>query len=481
MRARAILQIMGVINLVVAVAMLAPLCVSLLFNDGDTKTFVISVAITAAVGLVLYFVFRTKDIEISHREGFVVVAASWLCASFFSALPYYISGVLPSLTDAVFEASSGITTTGASVLTQIEGLPHGILFWRSMTHWLGGIGIVLFSVAILPLLGIGGMQLYKAEASSLTGDKLVPRIKDMAKILVKVYLFLSFVMMVLLLISGMGLYDAFIHSVGSISTGGFSNKNLSVAFYNNALMEWLIIIFMFVGATSFNLHYDFYKKGFRSYYKNEEFRFYFFVLLASTIFIAINLKITGYVSSGSTIRDSAFQVVSITTTTGYSTVDYAQWPAFSQLVLLILMFIGGCTGSTTGAIKSVRVLVLFKFIYKELYRLIHPHAISPVKLNGRVLSPEIVKGVAGFTIIYFLVFIVSTLLLTITGLDLITSISSVAASLGNIGPALGATGPMSNFAALHDFAKWVLLLDMILGRLEIYTLLILFVPAFWRG
>ncbi|VAW37370.1 Trk potassium uptake system protein TrkH [hydrothermal vent metagenome] len=481
MRPRAILQIMGVINMIIAAAMLAPLCVSLLFDEGDTKTFVISVAITAAVGLVLYFVFRTKDIEISHREGFVVVAASWLCASFFSALPFYISGTLPSLTDAVFEASSGITTTGASVLNQIEGLPHGILFWRSMTHWLGGIGIVLFSVAILPLLGIGGMQLYKAEASSITGDKFVPRIKDMAKILVKVYLFLSFVMMVLLLISGMGLFDAFVHAVGSISTGGFSDKNMSIAYYNNALIEWLIIIFMFVGATSFNLHYDFYKKGVRSYLKSEEFRFFFFTLLASTVLIAINLKITGYVSSGSLIRDSAFQVVSISTTTGYTTANYAQWPAFSQLILLLLMFIGGCAGSTTGAIKSVRVLVLFKFIYKELYRLIHPHAVAPVKLNGRVLSPEIVKGITGFTIIYFLVFIVSTLLLTTTNLDLVTSISSVATCLGGIGPALGATGPMSNFAALHGFAKWILILDMILGRLEIYTLLILFIPAFWRG
>ena len=479
MRPRAILQIMGVINMVVAVAMLAPLCVSLLFDDGDTKTFIISVAITAIVGLLLYFIFRTKDIEITHREGFIVVAASWLCASFFSALPYYISGVVPSLTDAVFEASSGITTTGASVLTQIEGLPHGILFWRSMTHWLGGIGIVLFSVAILPLLGIGGMQLYKAEASGITGDKFVPRIKDMAKILVKVYLFLSFVMIVLLLISGMGLFDAFVHGVGSISTGGFSSKNTSMGYYNNALMEWLLIIFMIVGATSFNLHYDFYKKGIKSYIKSEEFRFFFFVLIASTLLIALNLKITGY--AGSAIRDSAFQVTSITTTTGYSTVDYAKWPAFSQLLLLILMFVGGCAGSTTGAIKSVRILVLFKFIYKEIYRLIHPHAVAPVKLNGRVLSPEIIKGVAGYTIIFFLVFVVSTLLLTLTGMDLVTSISSAAASLGNIGPALGATGPLSNFAELHGFAKWVLIIDMILGRLEIYTLLILFIPAFWRG
>jgi trk system potassium uptake protein TrkH len=472
---------MGVINMVIAIAMLAPLGVSLLFDEGDTPTFILSFAITAAVGLLLYFVFRTKDIEISHREGFVVVAASWLCASFFSALPYYISGVLPSITDAVFEASSGITTTGASVLTQIEGLPHGILFWRSMTHWLGGIGIVLFSVAILPLLGIGGMQLYKAEASSITGDKFVPRIKDMAKILVKVYLFLSFVMMVMLLISGMGLFDAFVHSVGSISTGGFSNQNTSMAFYSNPLMEWLIIIFMFVGATSFSLHYDFYKKGFSSYLKSEEFRFFFFVLLVSTVLIAINLKSFGYGDSATTIRDSAFQVVSITTTTGYSTVDYTQWPSFSQLILLILMFVGGCAGSTTGAIKSIRVLILFKFIYKELYRLIHPHAVVPVKLNGRVLSPEVLKGVTGFTIIFFLVFVVSTLLLTLTGLDLVTSISSAAASLSNIGPALGATGPLSNFSALHIFAKWVLILDMILGRLEIYTLLILFIPAFWKG
>ncbi len=481
MRLRVVLQVIGAINMILAMAMIAPLLVSLLYSEGDTKAFLLSFIITAVTGVILYLVFRTSGLEVGHREGFVIVAAAWLSTSFFSSLPYIFSGTFPTFVDAIFEATSGITTTGASVLTEIEELPHGILFWRSMTHWLGGIGIVLFGVAILPLLGIGGMQLYKAEASGIAGDKFVPRIKDMAKILVKVYLFLSFVMMVLLIISGMGIFEAFIHAVGSISTGGFSNRNLSIAGYNSVLIEWLIIIFMTVGATSFALHYDFYRKGFRAYRENEEFRFYILVLVAATLLVAINLRIFHYSGVGESLRHSAFQVVSITTTTGYSSADFAKWPAFSQLVLMTLMFVGGSAGSTTGAIKCVRVLVLLKFIYKEMYRLIHPHAVTPVKLNGKVLSPEVLKGVVGFTLLFLFVFVISSFLLAATGLDPVTSISSTAASLGNIGPALGTTGPMSNFAAIPSFAKWVLILDMILGRLEIYTLLILFVPAFWKG
>ncbi len=481
MRLRVVLQVIGAINMILAMAMIAPLLVSLLYSEGDTKAFLLSFIITAVTGVILYLVFRTSGLEVGHREGFVIVAAAWLSTSFFSSLPYIFSGTFPTFVDAIFEATSGITTTGASVLTEIEELPHGILFWRSMTHWLGGIGIVLFGVAILPLLGIGGMQLYKAEASGIAGDKFVPRIKDMAKILVKVYLFLSFVMMVLLIISGMGIFEAFIHAVGSISTGGFSNRNLSIAGYNSVLIEWLIIIFMTVGATSFALHYDFYRKGFRAYRENEEFRFYILVLVAATLLVAINLRIFHYSGIGESLRHSAFQVVSITTTTGYSSADFAKWPAFSQLVLMTLMFVGGSAGSTTGAIKCVRVLVLLKFIYKEMYRLIHPHAVTPVKLNGKVLSPEVLKGVVGFTLLFLFVFVISSFLLAATGLDPVTSISSTAASLGNIGPALGTTGPMSNFAAIPSFAKWVLILDMILGRLEIYTLLILFVPAFWKG
>jgi len=479
LRFRVVPYVVGVINLIVAAAMTAPLLVSLIYRDGDTAAFIISLLLTAGVGLILILSFRTQGLEVNHREGFLVVASAWLSASFFSAVPYLIAGTFPSFVDAVFESTSGITTTGASVMTQIEGLPHGILFWRSMTHWLGGIGIVVLSVVILPVLGIGGMQLYRAEASSISGDKFVPRIKDMARILVTLYLLMSFVMMVLLLISGMTLYEAFIHTVGSISTGGFSDKNTSVAYFGNYLIEWLIVIFMFVSATNFPLHYNLYRKGFKSYTESEEFKFYFLVVAASTVLVAIN--ISGSYSIGATIRHAAFQVVSIVTTTGYTTADYGSWPVFSQLLLFMLMFLGGCTGSTTGAIKCVRVLIIFKFIYKEMYRLIHPHAVTHVKLNGRSLSPEILKGVTGFTLLFFMVFLVSSFLLSLTGLDLVTSISSVAANLGNIGPALGATGPTSNYAFVSSFGKWVLIVDMVLGRLEIYTLLILFVPAFWKG
>ncbi len=479
LRFRIVPYIVGVINLIVAVAMLVPLGVSLIFRDGDTTSFVLSFIITAGVGAVLFFGFRTRGLEVNHREGFLVVAGAWLSASFFSSIPYMFDPHFPTLVDAVFEATSGITTTGASVLTVIEGVPRGILFWRSMTHWLGGIGIVVLSVVVLPILGIGGMQLYRAEASSISGEKFLPRVKDMAKILVIIYFLMTFAMVVLLLLSGMSLYESFLHAFGSISTGGFSDKNASIAYFGNYLIEWLIVIFMFVSATNFPLHYNLYRKGFRSYLENEEFKFYFCVIAISTLLIAIN--ISGSYSIGGTIRHAAFQVVSIVTTTGYATQDYGQWPVFSQMLLFVLMFFGGCAGSTTGAIKCVRILVIGKFIYKEIYRLIHPHVITHVKLNGKVLPPEVIKGVTGFTILFFLVFVVSSFLLSLTGLDLITSMSSAAASLGNIGPALGATGPAENYAFLTAFAKWVLIFDMVLGRLEIYTLLILFIPAFWRG
>jgi trk system potassium uptake protein TrkH len=383
--------------------------------------------------------------------------------------------------DAVFETVSGFTTTGASILTSVDALPHGILFWRSMTHWLGGLGIVVVSLMVLPFLGIGGMQLYKAESSTITGDKFTPRIKEMARILLIIYLVLSFSMTVLLVAAGLNVFDAVIHTLGGVSTGGFSDQNMSVGQFGNVYVEGIIIIFMVLGATNFARHYAFYQKGIRGYAESDEFRFYILVLVASSIAVTLNLNGTVYDSITESFRYGLFQVASIMTTTGYSTADFANWPPFSQLVLLMLMFIGGSAGSTTGAIKCIRVLLLVKLCYKEIYQLIHPHAVIPVKLGGNVVPPEIIRSVTGFTILFLGVFLVSTMALSWIGLDTWTAVSSAAATLGNVGPSLGATGPASNYSMVADAGKWVLICNMLLGRLEIYTLFILLVPAFWRG
>ncbi len=475
------MRIAGMINIILAVAMILPLFVALIYREADIQPFLISLLITGGSGVVLFLATSRVNMDVSHREGFIVVAISWINAVFFSSMPYLLSGVVPSVVDALFEATSGITTTGATIFKDIEALPYGLLVWRSVTHWLGGMGIVVLSVAVMPFLGVGGMQLYKAEASSISGEKFVPRIQEMAKILVMVYLFLSFFMMTMLLISGMPLFDAFIHTVGGISTGGFSIKNASLGAYNNINAEWVIIIFMILGATNFALHYDFYRMGVKAYVKNEEFRFYIFIIVVATVFVTLNLWVEYYDSLAQAFRYAFFQVVSITTTTGYTTADFSLWPFFSQLALLVLMFIGGSAGSTTGAIKCVRVLVLLKLLYREVYRLIHPHAVTPVKLNGKVIPPEILRSVAGFTFLFFMVFVLSAGLLTILGLDLVTSISTSAATLGNVGPALGMAGPVVGYAEMPELAKWILILNMILGRLEIYTLVILLFPAFWRG
>ncbi len=482
MKIRHILLIVGIITLFLSLAMVFPLFVSLLFGDGDTRAFLYAFMITSAVGVFLTLACRgSTAIEISHREGFVVVALSWMGAAFFSALPFIFSGSFPSFVDAVFEAVSGITTTGASVLTDVDHLPHGLLFWRSMIHWLGGMGIVVLSLAILPLLGIGGMQLYKAEASTVSADKFAPRIKEMARILFAVYLIISFTQVVFLSLAGMDLFDAFIHTFGTVATGGFSSRNTSVGYFQSALIEGIIIVFMFLGATNFSLHYRFFHEGYKVYLKNEEFRFYLLVMTVATILVTSNLIVSAYYGVGESLRYAIFQVVSIMTTTGYSTTDFEKWPFFSQMVLLVVMFFGGSTGSTTGSIKCIRLLILIKLAYREIYRLVHPHAVTPIKLGGKVLSPDIINGVMGYTFLFMGIFALSTVSLTLVGIDLITAISSSIATLGNIGPGLGITGPASNYSTIPDPGKWILILNMLLGRLEIYTILILLLPAFWRG
>lgn len=460
--------------------MVFPLLVNWVYGEPHARGFLFSIAVTALSGLLSVLAFKRSPGDLTHRDGFAIVAFGWISAAFFGALPYLFTGAFDSLVDAYFESASGFTTTGSTVMADIEKNPHGILFWRALTQWLGGMGIILLSMAILPFLGVGGMQLYKAEVPGPTADKLRPRIANTARILWEVYLLFSVAEVGVLLLGGMDLFDALCHTFTTMATGGFSPKNESIEFYRSPFIEYAITFFMFLAGANFSLHYLALKGNPRIFWRDPEFRFYGGVVLASTALISFNLFAHLPGDFLQSFRLALFQVVSIQTTTGYATADFEKWPAFSQYLLLGLMFVGGCAGSTGGAIKCVRFLVLVKQGANELYQLVHPHAVAPVKLGAKVVSRDTLNGIQGLFFLYIGIFILASLALSLLGSDMITAISAVAATLGNVGPGLGAVGPMDNFAHLPDASKWVLTACMIFGRLEIYTVLIILFPEFWR-
>ena len=482
MNLRLTINLVGILNFFLAMAMVVPFLVSLGYGDGAETSFLYSIALTLLSSLIMFIFTRSRGArkEIRHREGMAVVALGWFSAGLFGALPFYLSGNFPSYLDCLFEALSGFTTTGASILTAIEGLPEGILFWRSMTHWLGGMGIIVLTIAILPFLGVGGMQLFKAEVPGPVADRLQPRITETAKELWKVYLVFTGAEVLLLHVGGMDLFDSFCHTFGTLATGGFSTKNASIGYYNNTYFDVVITIFMLLSGLNFALHYQVLKGNFKPFYKNSELRFFLGVFAIGSLIVAWSTWNGGLLSPGQSIRHAAFQVASILTTTGYATVDYELWPPLAQTILVLCIFIGGSTGSTGGSVKCMRIMLLFKQGYRELRRLIHPRAVIPVKLQGRPVPDEVLHSVWGFFILFIGLFLASSVLLTAMGIDLATSFTAVAACIGNIGPGLGSVGPAENYAHLPHAAKALLILNMVLGRLEVYTVLILFVPEFWR-
>ena len=475
-----IFHLLGFLNLILAGSMVLPLIVNWIYGESHARGYLLSMAVTGATGLLLMLIFKKSSRELSHRDGFAIVALGWVLATFFGALPYLFTGAFTSLVDACFETASGFTTTGSTMMTDIAKNPQAILFWRALTQWLGGMGIILLSLAILPLLGIGGMQLYKAEVPGPTADKLRPRMTQTARILWQVYLLISAAQVVTLLFGGMNLFDSVCHTFTTMATGGFSTKNISVEHYHSPFIEYAIVFFMFVAGANFSLHYQFLKGNFRPLWRDPEFRFYSGVVLAATLFITVNLLpgLSGDILKA--FRLALFQVVSIQTTTGYSSVDFEKWPAFSQYALLALMFIGGCAGSTGGAIKCIRIYVLIKEAARELYRLVHPHAVAPVKLGGKVIPQDTLNGIRALFFLYIGIFLLASLAVSFLGADIITSVSAVATTLGNTGPGLGEVGPLDNFAHLPAASKWILTACMLFGRLEIYTLLVLLFPEFWR-
>jgi trk system potassium uptake protein TrkH len=461
--------------------MIFPLLFGLYYQDESVRPLLKSIGVTLASGLTLYLIFRGSRREVmTHREGMGVVALGWAAAGLFGALPYFWGGVFNTFSDAMFESVSGFTTTGASVLTQIEMTARGFLFWRSLTHWLGGMGIIVLSLAILPIVGIGGMQLYRAEVPGPAPDKLKPRIRDTAMVLWKVYVLLSAAETAMLMLGGMDLFEALCHTFGTMATGGFSTRNASIGSYNSPYVDTVVIVFMLFAGINFSLHYRCLKGDCGAFWGNSEFRF--FVGIVAVFFVVVTFSLFGtvYDSLGRAIRFSAFQVVSIITTTGYVTADYEMWPSLPQNILLFCMFLGASAGSTGGGMKCLRIMLLLKHSYKQLFSLIHPRAVVQVKLGGRPVPDEVLHSVWGYFMIYLGLFILSAFLLAAMGVDVVTSFAAVAATIGNIGPGLGMVGPADNYLHIPLIGKWLLILCMLLGRLEIYTIFILFVPEFWR-
>jgi trk system potassium uptake protein len=480
MNIKIIIRVIGLLMFVEGVAMLLALAVSLIYNESDTVGFILSSGLNMSVGAAIIWLTRNVSQDIGKREGFIIVALVWIVFSLLGSLPYIFTGSIPSYTDAFFETMSGFTTTGSSILNDIESLPHGILFWRSLTQWLGGMGMIVLSLAILPVFGIGGMQLYIAEVPGPTPDKISPRIRQTAASLWVIYLIFTLAQILLLWLGKMPLFDAICHSFTTMATGGFSTKQASIAFWPSPYIQYVVILFMFIAGTNFTLSYFAIRGKFRNLLKDEEYKYYTIITFSFTILIFAGLLISTQTGVEKAFRDALFQVVSIITTTGYATTDYLLWKPVLIALIFSVFFFGGSAGSTGGGIKIMRIVLLFKNGYYELKRMVHPNAVIPLKFNNHSVDSKIVTNVLAFFVLYFMIFGVSTVLFMLFEPDLETSMGAVATSLGNIGPGLGTVGPAETFAHIHPAGKWFLSFLMLLGRLELFTILVLFSPTFWK-
>ncbi len=481
MRWSYIANVIGILLVFLGLSMVFSLVCSIVYADASLVALLESMGVTMAAGLLLYFGSRRPGIDyISPREGMAIVALGWTAMGLFGALPFYLGDGLPHFTDAFFESVSGFTTTGSSVLTNIEGLSRSLLFWRSFIQWLGGMGIIVLSLAILPFLGVGGMQLFKAEVPSPVPDKLTPRLSDSAKILWYLYALISVVEVIFLLAGGMDFYDALCHTLTTMPTGGFSTKNTSMAHYDSAYLDYVVVVFMVIAGINFSLHYQMLRGRTLIFWRDSECRFFLGMCLVLSLVIALNIHGTVYDGFGKAFQYASFQVVSIVTTTGFATADYEAWPGLSQAILFICMFIGASAGSTGGGMKCARIMVCFKYCYRELFVLVHPRSIVQVKLNAAVVPDPVLRSIMGFLALYMGLFVFSSLCLAALGMDMVSSFGAVAACIGNIGPGFGTVGPVDNFAHISATGKWILIWCMLLGRLEIYTVIVLFVPEFWK-
>jgi trk system potassium uptake protein len=482
MNFRAVFRLIGVLIALVGVSMSFSLFWSLYLGEPDVPALIESIVICFVCGGVLFAAGWKSNQPIMRREGMAVVGLGWLFAALFGALPFYLSGVTPLFADAYFESMSGFTTTGSTILTNIEACPKGVLFWRSFIHWLGGMGIVVLFVAILPMLRAGGKQLFKSEVPGPTADTLRPRVSETASMLWRIYVSISALEVLLLYAQGLTFYDALCHAFGTMATGGYSTKNTSVGFYASAGIDWTITIFMLLAGTNFGLYFRFFGGDFKAFYRDHEFRFYIGIIIAAVLLVTYDLMSHDvYMGVIDGVRFAAFQVVAIITTTGFGTADFDQWPGLSKVVILTLMFVGGCAGSTGGGIKVIRILVLAKSAALGTERVFRPHVVRALRIGDTTVDEDLRDAIHVYFILIIGIFLACSLYMASLGLDILTATTSVIATLNNIGPGLAAVGPIQNFSTIPESGKWLLSLCMVLGRLELFAVLVLFVPSFWRG
>lgn len=481
---KVIANVVGGLVIITGVLMAFSIPVSLAFDGSAIKAITISSIATILTGVILKLFTRShSNDEIKKREGFLIVAIGWLTMALFGSLPYVLSNAIPNYSNAFFETVSGLTTTGASILNDIEALPKGILFWRSMTQWIGGMGIIVLTIAILPLLGVGGMELFASESPGPTKDKIHPRIKETAKRLWLIYFSLTVFQTILLMYpGGMGFYDAINHAFTTMSTGGFSTKQASVAYFDSAIVDYIIIVFMFLAGTNFTLLYYGFKFKFVKFWRNDEFKWYAGAVI---ILLAVILPVVLQIYSPDkpfekAFRDVLFQIVSIITTTGYASADFTTWGTFVTFIFFLLLFTGANAGSTSGGMKIVRIVLLMKNGYLEFKRRLHPNAVIPVTLNKESVPPTIIYNLLAFVFFYLSTFVIGSILMTWLGVDFLEAISAAATSIGNVGPGIASIGPSGSFFHLPDASKWVLSILMLMGRLELFTIAILFTPYFWK-
>ncbi|MEW9935990.1 TrkH family potassium uptake protein [Clostridium butyricum] len=479
MNYKAVLSILGNVVKYMVALLFVPLLIALYYGEGDAKSFLLTILIGAPIGFILSNIKAEKK-AIYAKEGFLIVGFAWIIISAIGALPFVISGAIPSFIDAFFETVSGFTTTGATILTAIEGLPKGILFWRSFTHWIGGMGFLIFMLALIPSLGSNSIHLLKAESPGPSPGKIVPKIKETAKILYLIYFALTLIEGILLMCAGMNLYDAVIHAMGTAGTGGFSNMNASIAAFNSPAIEWIITIFMLIFGINFALYFQILKGNFKGFFKNEELRYYLLIIVSAFILITVNIISLNGGDIILSVRQSAFQVSSIVTSTGFATVDFNFWPTLSKLIIVMLMFVGAMAGSTGGGIKTVRIVIMLKAIKREINKIIHPKRVNSVKIDGKTVDEDIIHGVFLFIGAYIIISLIAIFIISFDNFDVVTTVTSVITTMSNIGPGLEVVGPAGNFAAFSPLSKLVLSFCMLAGRLEIYPMLIMFSPSIWR-
>lgn len=477
MNYRLILSTLGRVLICEAFCMVLPLLCGIIYKEAYIKEYLMCIGICILAGALLT-ALKPKVKSLFSKEGYIIVALSWIIISLFGALPFYITGYIPSFIDAFFETASGFSTTGASILTDVEVLPKSLLFWRSFTHWIGGMGVLVFLVAILPLSGGSNVYLIKAESPGPSVSKLVPRVKEGAKILYTIYFALTVIELIFLLIGGLDVFSAITLTFGTAGTGGFAILNSGIASYSPYVQN-VITIFMIIFGVDFSIYYLLILRKFKSVLKSDEFKAYIGIIAVAITVITINcLPVFG--NLWDTIRHSAFQVASIITTTGYATTDFDLWPSLSKTVLVILMFIGGCAGSTAGGMKVSRIFILFKSIIKEIKIMKHPRTVFKTTMNGRIVEHETIRGVNVYVAAYFLIFVIALLIISIDNLDFTTNFTAVATTINNIGPGLNLVGPTGNFSVYSGLSKVVLSIAMLIGRLEIFPMLMIFVPTTWK-